>query len=180
MNRTILIIIGILCTVITAVGIMWYNAPQKHLFVSTSIIRLSGDEDTSLSTTPNTFDPKSELQSKNLFIRPFLIPEESYNSYNTTELRELQIIEKHALDYINKIISPDEKLKSYGARADIELSSDSKVTKYTLYLYNDKPIGDEVGGIVYTLILKKINDSWAIINTLGRSSFRVVEWPPEK
>ena len=92
---------------------------------------------------------------------------------------EPRIIEKPALDYINKIILPIDKLKSYAANANILLSSDGKFAEYTLRLYYELP-NYEYGCIEYTLILKKTGNVWAIINALGRFPVEMREWPLEK
>lgn len=178
MNKIILLTIGITCTLLAALGIVWFtragSMPKTHLAVNTSLIPVDPETYASLSATKTTFDPQAELPSQNDPGRPFIVPGKIHinKQLDALDKSEADAIEKSALDYINKIIPPANKLKSFRAESKIELSPDLKLAKYTLRVYEQQSFRNQSGGFGYAIILKKTENEWSIIDARGQFLFR--------
>lgn len=176
MKKYALLIPGIAGSLLISWGIIAYQSisteVKERLYSNTHLFQLDASEETLLHQTKATLDPQEEFPENNNQ-PPFIISGRIYmNQYQSIlSKKEPQDIEQLSLNYINKMIEPAYRGKGIKALAKIEFSSDIKLAKYTIRIYEKQPPINESGGFGYTLILKKNGTLWDIIEAKKRFCF---------
>jgi hypothetical protein len=144
MNKTILIVIGIACAVITAVGIMWYsnfrcNAP---LIVSTHIMTLSPQDEAAMFLDKPSMKPMKPFID-NKPVKSFVIMGGEFigTPEDLKYLEDIRSIEKQALAYMNRGPYLMEHSRYRSAEAELRFSSDRTLARYKLTLYESATNG---------------------------------------
>ncbi|MEK7309579.1 MAG: hypothetical protein AAB038_02030 [Planctomycetota bacterium] len=167
MSRTILIVIGILCAVITAAGsiyLLTYDPEYQHkevLSVTTYVLPTANKLDECLFSTHDESAPPITLTDNNNPITPFIIPGEITmdESVNAMNIQEAKNLEKLVLERINKIMRLKDRQEGVKARAEIRFFPNQKLVNYQLYIYKDL-----YSGSFYDIKCRKDSNKWIIID----------------
>jgi len=175
MNRTILIIIGILCVVLSAAGIILFYIltnefrHKEVLSVETRVLKTIPEIEKDFFSITDTVTPPIELTTMNNPLKAFVIPGEiDMGEYaDIVDKQKVKNIEKSALDQINKIISPKDRQEGGKAVAHVLFSSDRTLVVYYLMLYKEqKKRGD------YSIKFRKDANNWIVISLVNEGEKR--------
>ncbi|MEW6026352.1 MAG: hypothetical protein AB1599_03535 [Planctomycetota bacterium] len=164
MSKTLLIIIGIACAIIGAVGSIYFLTydseyrPREILLVTTCVVPTTNELD--FSTNDESAPPITLTNNSNP-ITPFVIPGKISISKFVTgmNIQDVKNLEQLLLDRANKIIRQEDRQKGVKARSEIHVSSDYKLIKYQLYIHKDR-----YSGSFYSIKCRKDGDKWIIID----------------